>query len=101
MDLKGLKDKLKTFLALTKPYITKLLDEKVIPAAKCYMYSSLQKKKDRAVNSLLKLVEKYEKETDVDKKAAHKIGLDLGIETLDAIGKNLVEVANELREAVK
>lgn len=100
MDAKALKEKFKTVLAVTKPFITKLIDEKVIPAAKCYMYSSLQKKKDRVVNSLLKLVDKYNKEENADKKAAHKIGLDLGIETLEAIGNNLIEAANELKKAI-
>lgn len=79
IDVKQLKTKIKNLLVLTRPIVNKLLDEKVIPAAKVYMYSSLQKKKDRIVNSLLKLLEKYKNETDTDKKAAHKIGLDLGI----------------------
>ncbi len=101
MDLKVLKDNVKALLIASKPVINKLVEEKVIPAAKAYMYSGLQKRKDRIVNSLLKLLEKYKKETNEDKKAAHKIGLDLGIEAIEAIGNGLLDAAKELKEALK
>lgn len=101
MDLKALKDNIKALLILTKPVVNKLIEEKVVPAAKAFMYSSLQKKKDRVVNSLLKLLEKYKTETNEDKKAAHKIGLELGIDAIDTIGKGLMDAAATLREALQ
>lgn len=97
MDIKNLKEQLKVILAITKPFITKLVEEKIIPAAKTYMYSSLAKKKDRIVNSLLKLLDKYENEEDETKKAAHKTGLTLGIEAISAIGQSLTEAAETLK----
>lgn len=100
MEKGDLKNKIKALLTITKPVVAKLLEEKIIPASKAYMYSALQKRKDRIVNSLLKLLDKYKKEENADKKAAHKLGLTLGIEAIEAIGNGLIESAKELKEAL-
>ena len=98
MDIETLKEQITTILAATKPYIQKLVDEKVIPAIKTFAYKTLSKKADKVVNSLVKLKEKAEAEEDEDKKAAHLLGFQLGAEAIIAIGNKLVEAGNTLLE---
>ena len=60
MDIETLKEQITAILAATKPYIQKLVDEKIIPAIKTFAYKTLSKKADKVVNSLVKLKEKAE-----------------------------------------
>ena len=95
--LKLLKETVLPILAFSKPYVTKVIEATVIPAAKTWIYTSLQQKKDKAVSRLLILAAKYKNETDETKKKAHKIGLDLGVEALEAIGKSMVDAAQKIK----
>lgn len=98
MDLSNLKAQIKEILTLSKPFIQKLVDEKIIPTVKTFAYKTLQKKADRVVNSLVKLKEKAEAEENADKKAAHLLGFKLGAEAIVAIGNKLVEAGTILLE---
>ena len=49
MDMDNLKTQIKELLAVSKPFIQKLVDEKIIPAVKTFAYKTLQKKADRVV----------------------------------------------------
>lgn len=98
MDVEKLKEQIKNILILSKPFIQKLVDEKIIPAVKTFAYKTLQKKADKIVNNLVKLKEKAEAETNPDKKAAHLLGFQLGAEAIIAIGNKLVESGTILLE---
>ena len=98
MDMDNLKTQIKELLAVSKPFIQKLVDEKIIPAVKTFAYKTLQKKADRVVNNLVKLKEKAEAEPNTDKKAAHLLGFKLGAEAIIAIGNKLVEAGTILLE---
>lgn len=97
MDLSKLKIVLKTALELSKPYVLKVIEEKIIPAAKTFIYTSLQKKKNAAVGSLLKVLTKYKNETDETKKNAHRVGLELGVAALTAIANSLTEATDAIK----
>lgn len=98
MDVNALKEQIKGILIISKPFIQKLVDEKVIPAIKTFAYKTLQKKADRVINNLVTLKGKAEAETNETKKAAHLIGLKLGAEAIVAIGEKLVEAGKILLE---
>lgn len=99
--LKDLKLIVAPILEISRPIVKKIIDEKIIPAAKTWIYTSLQKKKDKAVNKLLVLVTKYNNETDETKKQAHKVGLDLGLNALKVIGTSMVEAAQKIESEIK
>lgn len=46
MDLSNLKAQIKEILLVSKPFIQKLVDEKIIPSVKTFAYRTLQKKAD-------------------------------------------------------
>ena len=93
----NLKNKLQIALALSKPFVEKLIETKFIPFAKCYLYSSLQKKKDRLVSNILKLFEKYQNCADPEKKERHRKGLLLGLDAMEQIAKSLLESVEKIR----
>lgn len=98
MDITALKEQIKGILIISKPFVQKLVDEKVIPAVKTFAYRTLQKKADRVINNLVALKEKAEKEENAEKKAAHMLGFKLGAEAIIAIGNKLVEAGTALME---
>ena len=98
MDIKEFKKKIETVLLLSRPIIQKLVDEKVIPATKVFIYKILQKKADSAIKRLIVLKEKALNETNETKRNAHLIGLKLGAEALIAIGEKLITAGKELAE---
>jgi len=82
------------------PFIQKMIESKVIPAAIRKMYEFFDVQKNYIVEKLFELFEKWEATLDPIKKAAHLEGLKLGIATIEAIGKSLVEVAEILNKKV-
>lgn len=98
MDVVKLKEQVKQILILSKPFVQKLVDEKVIPAVKTFAYKTLQKKADRIINNLVTLKGKAENELNEDKRNAHLLGLRLGAEAIVAIGEKLVEAGKILLE---
>ena len=101
MDVKKLKDGLQVALALSKPFVEKIIETKFIPMAKCYLYSSFQKKKDRLVANILKLYDKYQNCEDAEKKERHRKGLVLGLDAMEQIAKSLIESVEKIREEIK
>ncbi len=99
--LKTLKTIVAPILEISKPIVKKIIEEKIIPAAKTWIYTSLQKKKDKAVNKLLVLAAKYSEETDEVKKQTRKVGLDLGLNALEAIGTSMLEAAQKIKSELK
>lgn len=98
MNTTALKEQIKGILTISKPFIQKLVDEKVIPTVKTFAYKTLQKKADRVISNLVKLKEKAETEENENKKAAHLLGFKLGAEAIVAIGNKLVEAGTVLLE---
>ena len=98
MDVAELTEQIKGLLTISKPFIQKLVDEKVIPAVKTFAYKTLQKKADRIINNLVTLKSKAENELNEDKRKAHLLGLKLGAEAIVAIGEKLVEAGTILLE---
>lgn len=96
MNITELKEKIKEILILSKPFIQKLVDEKIIPAVKAFAYKTLQKKADRIISNLVALKEKAENELDETKRKNHLLGLKLGAEAIIAIGNKLVEAGTIL-----
>lgn len=98
MELANLKVQIKELLVVSKPFIQKLVDEKIIPSVKTFAYRTLQKKADNVIKNLVNLKEKAESEENADKKAAHLLGFKLGAEAIIAIGNKLVEAGTILLE---
>lgn len=98
IDFKMLKELFIPVLAISKPFVQKIVEEKIIPAIKTMIYTVLQKKKDRAVLKLLGLLAKYKNEENETKKAAHLTGLKLGISALKSIGESMIEAANQIEK---
>ena len=86
-NVNQIKAVLQPILLISKPFVEKIIEEKIIPAAKTWIYTSLQKKKDRAINKLSILLVKYQNATDDTKKKSYKVGLDLGAERLTKYAK--------------
>lgn len=100
INLNQIKAVLQPILLISKPFVEKIIEEKIIPAAKTWIYTSLQKKKDRAINKLSILLVKYQNATDDTKKKSYKVGLDLGADALLAIGKSMVEAAEKIQSEI-
>ena len=98
VEFKVLKERFLPVLALSKPIVQKIVDEKVIPAIKTLIYTILQKKKDREVIKLLDLLAKYKNEENEAKKATHLTGLKLGISALKSIGESMIEAADKIEK---
>ena len=101
MDVKKLKAGLQVILALSKPFVEKLIETKFIPMAKCYLYSSFQKKKDRLVANILKLYEKYQNCDNPENKERHKKGLLLGLDAMEQIAQSLIDSVEKIRAEIK
>lgn len=100
MDIKKLKDCLQGILVISRPFVKKLIEEKFIPVAKRYLYSSFQKKKDKLVANILKLYEKYQNCEDPEKKERHKKGLLLGLDAMEQMAKSLLESVEKIRAEI-
>lgn len=85
-------------LTITKPILDKLIEDKAIPAAKVWVYKTIDSLKNAAVVSLLTLVSKFQKSDNEIKKSMYRIGIDLGTSALATIGKNMTDCANEIRQ---
>ena len=85
MDVKKLKAGLQVILALSKPFVEKLIETKFIPMAKCY----------------LKLYEKYQNCDNPEKKERHKKGLLLGLNAMEQIAQSLIDSVEKIRAEIK
>lgn len=81
-------------LALTTPYIIKLIKSYAIPAIKRKLYQKLDKKADNLIQDLAQNASKINNETDNSKKEAYIEGTKLGIETLRALGNKLIQASD-------
>lgn len=73
-----------------------IVESKIISAAAKMIYRSLGKVAEKTLQGLAKLREKYEAEEDIDKKARHKVGLQLSASFLGHLGNVLIEAKKVL-----
>jgi len=82
------------------PFIQKMIESKVIPAAIRKMYEFFDTQATYIIEKLGELLEKIKATENPTKKAAHLEGFKLGIATIEAVGKKLLEAAEILGKEV-
>ena len=93
--MESLTESVKLVLTMTLPYITKLIQSKVVPLLKRKAYEAVDKKVDKLIKDLAQNASKIKDAEDSIKYAAYTEGTKLGIETLRAIADKLYAAADE------
>lgn len=83
------------------PFIENLIQSKIVPVLKRKAYESLDEFANERIEDLMELLEKIKSEDDFSKKQRRLEGFILGIETLEAIGKKLVESSEVLKKEIE
>ena len=91
---------LKNILMFCLPYITKLIESKVVPVLKRKAYERLDDFTNDRIEDLGNLVDKIKNENNELKKKAHLEGFRLGVSTLKAVANKLVVACEEMEKAV-
>ena len=95
--MQALLQAIKFILPMTLPFIQKLIESKVVPILKRKTYERFDDFSNDMIEKLVHLKEKAENESDGIKKEAHLEGLNLGADTLRAIGAKLIKAADEIQ----
>ncbi len=101
MDAKKfLTETLQSILQIVVPYITKLIQSKVVPMIKRKIYERLDNKVDDLITDLAQNAAKIADEQNEMKKSAYLEGTKLGIETMRAISEKLSKAADEIESVI-
>lgn len=95
-----LQEVIKTILAITIPYIQKLIQSKVVPIFKRKAYEAVDSKVDKLISDLAQNASKITNEKDEFKKLAYIEGTKLGVETLRAVAEKLNKAACEIEKVL-
>ena len=98
--MENLMNALKLILTMTMPYITQLIQSKVVPTLKRKAYEAVDKKVDKLIKDLAQNASKIKVDDDSIKYAAYAEGTKLGIETLRAIADKLYAAADEIEKVL-
>lgn len=88
---------IQNLLMIAIPYIKELIESKVVPYLIRRSYEIFDSKSNRMIEKLTTLVTKIEATADETKRKRHLEGFKLGVETIEVIGKKLLEASEVLR----
>lgn len=94
------KEIITALLSAALPYIKELIESKVVPALIRKSYEMFDNRANKVIQKLTDLVEKIRETQDEEKKERHLEGFKLGVDTIEVIGKKLLEAAKILREEI-
>ena len=91
---------MENILVMVLPFIKDLISSKVVPILKRKAYQRLDDFTNDVIENLAQLVEKIKKETNTIKREAHLEGFRLGIKTLRAIAKKIIDACDLMEEEI-
>ncbi len=92
---------LNSILKYSLPFISNLIESKVVPVIKRKAYQKLDSFVDLKIQDLVSLLQKIEDTDDLIKRKAHIEGFILGVEALNAIGQKLLDASNTLKTQIE
>lgn len=95
------KEIITALLSVAIPYLKKLIESKVVPILVRKSYELFDKRANNVIKKLTKLLEKIKTTEDTEKKQRHLEGFKLGVNTIEVIGRKLVEAGGVLKGELK